>query len=476
MKQTRRTFIRTTGVAVAAVAGSTLFDPSMLMAGPPFTRRDVGGLAASDPILVSYKKAIDAMKALPNQDTNPLSWTYQAAIHGSFSGPAHPAWATCEHGTLFFLSWHRMYLYWFERIIRKMSGDSSWTLPFWNYESASERALPMPFRTPTTGNALYNSHRGAGWNDTSTPTELDPSAVDTSVAFDPTNVAFSDFSPSLEGTPHAAVHIAIDDWMGAFETAALDPIFWLHHCNIDRLWNAWLALGGGRTDPLGTSTEDQDWQTRKFLFFDENGGQVHMTGCDILRAQEQLGYVYESEPAQVKLYCGRHLFIPEWLKHLVLQLPPIKLPPGPDPAPFEFDVSKIRERLVTLARDPNTDVTLDLGNVEADRQPNVYYEVYVGLPKGARPEFKSPFYVGNVALFAHAIRDQKHAAHGEFRPARFSFKIDRAVAASLGRANEPLRIVFVPKGGMRNGRLAVKPVGTITIGSVAIGTKTLKRQ
>ena len=28
--------------------------------------------------------------------------------------------------------------------------------------------------------------------------------------------------------------------MGAFETAGLDPLFWLHHANIDRLWEVWL--------------------------------------------------------------------------------------------------------------------------------------------------------------------------------------------------------------------------------------------
>jgi tyrosinase len=43
--------------------------------------------------------------------------------------------------------------------------------------------------------------------------------------------------------------------MSGFNTAARDPIFWLHHANIDRLWEAWLALEdhanptGSRWDP-----------------------------------------------------------------------------------------------------------------------------------------------------------------------------------------------------------------------------------
>jgi hypothetical protein len=37
------------------------------------------------------------------------------------------------------------------------------------------------------------------------------------------------------------------------ETAAQDPIFWLHHANIDRLWERWLQLGGGRANPVNFS-------------------------------------------------------------------------------------------------------------------------------------------------------------------------------------------------------------------------------
>ncbi len=74
-------------------------------------------MLATDPVLVSYRKAIKAMKLLPT--SNPLSWNYQAAIHRTTLSGSYTAWNTCQHGTHFFWSWHRMYLYWFERIIRK---------------------------------------------------------------------------------------------------------------------------------------------------------------------------------------------------------------------------------------------------------------------------------------------------------------------------------------------------------------------
>jgi tyrosinase len=46
---------------------------------------------------------------------------------------------------------------------------------------------------------------------------------------------------ALEDNPHNTVHVLIDGFMGGVQLAALDPIFWLHHCNIDRLWEAWLS-------------------------------------------------------------------------------------------------------------------------------------------------------------------------------------------------------------------------------------------
>ena len=62
------------------------------------------------------------MKARDPSD--PTSWRFQANIHGTrdeIPDAFADVWATCQHGTFFFLSWHRMYLYYFERILRAAS-------------------------------------------------------------------------------------------------------------------------------------------------------------------------------------------------------------------------------------------------------------------------------------------------------------------------------------------------------------------
>ena len=48
---------------------------------------------------------------------------------------------------------------------------------------------------------------------------------------------------------------------------ANDPIFWLHHCNIDRIWASWIKAGGA--DPTS-----QGFKNRKFTFADGNGAPV----------------------------------------------------------------------------------------------------------------------------------------------------------------------------------------------------------
>jgi tyrosinase-like protein len=112
-------------------------------------------------------------------ETDPTSWLYQANIHG-FPAPGEDsacaaptsvpriAWASCQHGSFFFLAWHRMYLYYFERILRQASSDPTLTLPYWDYSQDDNRQLPFPFRQPATAsNPLFVAERrpsiNAGW-------------------------------------------------------------------------------------------------------------------------------------------------------------------------------------------------------------------------------------------------------------------------------------------------------------------------
>ena len=434
-KLTRARLVR---VGAGAAASLTVLNAPLLRsarAAPSavVVRRSLASLGSGHPIVTGYATAWAAMKALPTTDVH--SWAYQAAIHGTELAGSHVAWKTCEHGTHFFWSWHRMYLYYFERIIRKYSGNPNWALPYWDYEQASQRALPVPFRT---GGPLVVANRGLGWN--SGASSLPGWAVDTSGGMGESN--FFSAQSQLESIPHDQVHILVSGWMGDVPTAAQDPLFFVHHANIDRLWNIWLAHGNPYSNPLSDST----WKTQTFTFFNENKKQVTLNACQILRAADQLGYTYEGEPTQRKQFClilppivWKYLFRRIWLFREVIVLPRI-----PRPKPLPIDLASVREQLVRAIRAKNQTVFLRLEGIRAKSSPNVVWQVFVS-PREAPLDPEGPFFVGSVGLFSRGL-----PAHHDARPGSVDLPLDAALARSLD--SDELQMTFVPAGPLVRGK------------------------
>ena len=81
----------------------------------------------------------------------------------------------------------------------------------------------------------------------------------------------------LESQPHNNVHGAMGGGAGAFMVSffsSVDPIFYLHHGNLDRLWDVWTR----RQTALGRPTLPQGadlatWSNEQFLFFSNEKGQ-----------------------------------------------------------------------------------------------------------------------------------------------------------------------------------------------------------
>jgi tyrosinase len=461
-KSNRRSFLAESGKAAAAtVLGSALFGADGVFAAPIKVRRNVAGLGVNDPILVSYRKAIKEMRKLPDHD--PVSWKYQAAVHWTTLSPVLPFWDKCEHGTNFFWSWHRMYLYWFERIVQEMSHDKDWAIPYWNWAPGSDFKLPAPFRV--VGSELYTVNRDPNINNGTG--SLNPAAVSVTSSFAVTSF----YSTNLNvQAPHGAVHTETGGtpagWMYLVSTAAQDPIFYLHHSNVDRLWDLWLAQGGGRSDPVTEAA----WTGKTYQFHDEHRRVVKMTACDILRAAQQLRYEYEDEPPQVLDHCNRHKGGPKHFRferETLFQLPgpPVELKAEHVTVPIEL--RQIRERMEKVAASPTDMLLLHLEGMEADEQPGVVWGVWVGLPAGTEPVAEIPSHVGVVALFGAGIRSET-AGH-EFMPAETVLPLNRAVLEALKTQKESLEVRFVPLGILVDGKATTPRVrATPRIGKVTL--------
>ena len=463
----RKRFLTVAGTsAVAAVVSQPFFRLEAL--GAPLTRYDVGGLTAASKTMKSYAKAIAAMKLLSKND--PTSWTYQGAIHWTTLKPKKTSWDTCQHGSDFFWSWHRMYLYWFERIVRKQSGDSTWTLPFWAWDSSTERHLPPMFRDGTTLAALHTTHRDPNYNNGTA--SLPGWAVDLSTAFG-TPVYSS--ANALFQTPHGNVHTQVNGWMHNVNTSARDPIFYLHHANCDRLWQVWRASYGG-SDPVSDST----WTGKTYTFFDENGKAVTMSACDIVNAAQQLNYVYEGVPSLAQEQCPSKFVccipVREKFQLTMPPIPPLTAQAVHIPLPIP---PELRRRLTNIAPSSTQTIYLQLEGVEAATQPGAVWQVFVGpanpaaAPVVNTPAENSPHFVGSFSLFGLGVRDDMTGMY--FRPATIALKINRALLASPGQT--PLAITFVAQGPLINGQPSRPQVhSAVHISSISIVVETVKRQ
>src|SRR5215831_11444770 len=131
-----------------------------------FVRKNVYALGGdwADPILW-YARAVGELRKRPLAANN--SWRFYGAMHGfRKSGwklvgyyrttdklPSKRVrgtyWEQCQHGSWFFLPWHRGYLMAFESLIRnevvKLGGPQDWTLPYWNYFKSGQANLPPAF-------------------------------------------------------------------------------------------------------------------------------------------------------------------------------------------------------------------------------------------------------------------------------------------------------------------------------------------
>jgi tyrosinase len=271
-------------------------------------RRNVWGLGGGEwpEPLLWYARGVAAMKSKPLD--NPLSWRFFAAIHGfdrtkwskseyfdadqdSLPTPADRDlyWWQCWHGSWYFVPWHRGYLIAFEQAIRAeivaLDGPADWTLPYWNYFASGQQAIPPAFASttwPDKGvNPLYETYRYGPNGDGVVVIPVDDINLINLDALDGSFFAGSadggdpgfggpdmggthDRSKhgNLESNPHDFIHGLVGGRSGSMlgvmsdpDTAGLDPIFYLHHANIDRLWEVWRRNSATHTDP----TTEASW-------------------------------------------------------------------------------------------------------------------------------------------------------------------------------------------------------------------------
>jgi tyrosinase len=237
-----------------------------------------------------FRDAMAAAEAI----TDNRGYSFIAGFHGA------PSWYCWHHQfsprtpvqSRLFLPWHRAYLWWLEQALQDLREGVS--LPWWDWTRT--RQIPVAYRRPPSGqtNPLYSTRARVP---TAQPpinrmTRRNPGAIagvtlPTKEEVDDllNDTDWASFSDRLEDL-HDRVHGWVGGDMGSVATAAYDPVFFAHHCMIDRIWYLWQVRHGTRVP--------NDLRDLELIPF---GKRVR----DVLDVQ-RLGYEYAATASEIPIH------------------------------------------------------------------------------------------------------------------------------------------------------------------------------
>jgi tyrosinase len=217
-----------------------------------------GSIVGSVPVMVRIRKNantltpnerdrfVSALARLNNQGTGRFS-DFRDMHEGLGLAQAHNAPG--------FLPWHRAYLLDLERELQAL--DPSVTIPYWRFNQAAPNIFRPDFlgATGAGGNVQFSAANPLrfwktdgvlgiirrpipGFNLNAAPPGLRTEARTLDLGD-----RYQEFREQMEDNPHDRAHTRFTfippSMISDPETAPKDPLFFLLHCNVDRLWAKW---------------------------------------------------------------------------------------------------------------------------------------------------------------------------------------------------------------------------------------------
>jgi tyrosinase len=184
------------------------------------------------------------------------------------------------HGAPGFLPWHRAYLLDLERELQAI--DLSVALHYWRFDRPSPNIFTRDFLgvSDNNGTVQFSANNPLQfWVTDGVPgitrrpffdTGTAPPGLRTETQTLALGTTYSGFR-TMEGNPHGSAHTSFGGSISSINTAARDPLFFLLHCNVDRLWAKWqrqnnrfnaataASYDGSGSNPIGHNLPDTMW-------------------------------------------------------------------------------------------------------------------------------------------------------------------------------------------------------------------------
>jgi tyrosinase len=206
--------------------------------------------------VVKHRKSVDKLSP---DELKRLRQAIQAALdtkdnrgYQYFAGWHGVPFDYCWHHHPLFLPWHRAYLYFFELSLQRHEPEV--TLPWWDW--SVERDIPAAYQEgilSTVDIKPFTDTRRPSWpKKTSRRPGADPRVPPLPYgelyrqALE--QPSFGRFNEAITQV-HDWVHVWVGGTMSDPQWAAYDPIFWAHHCMVDRAWRIWQHHHPGANPP-----------------------------------------------------------------------------------------------------------------------------------------------------------------------------------------------------------------------------------
>ena len=254
--------------------------------------------------------------------------THMKAMMAQMGTPGSPGfmigWA---HNSTAFFPWHRELLLQFENDLQRI--NETVTIPYWDWTDSSSSPFTSNF-LGTNGIGVDNqvqdgpfaANASAHWTLNVKDSPTDPNFLQRNIGGDssasslPTttqvnrvlDIAIYDKPPWMLNTRsfrsgaeyelHNLVHNYVGGTMGNM-TSPNDPVFWLHHSNVDRLWIEWLHRHPEQCPYVPSSGGPTGQNLFDYMIFSAASPQPWPEASKPISVLDHhaLGYSYDSEPA-----------------------------------------------------------------------------------------------------------------------------------------------------------------------------------